>query len=539
MKETDVFPADVTSMFRLVERSKDLYGDAIYMIPTEQGLENVSFRDLHAFTLRFAEWLDEQGVAIGDGVASVFHNSTLAALLFVASIAAKRVYVPLNPKMGEAEVSHILRQTKPSITIPHAEFAARIQTVENTGKVVPVPNEVAFVKEILARPLKGAPIADLGAEDFDRPAEVVFTSGSTGLPKGAVLTHRNLLRNSFGMAASFGFHDGSRFLTACPLFHNSGQLFTTLTALWCGGLHVSVRSDFAMLRFWNLVDQYELEWTLVMNAFLALLVQRPEKPKKGTMKGILSGGSKLKLDLVDSFEAKFGVPVFQCFGLTETTSISTTERPDRSEKGRGSAGKPLPGCKIRVVMDGKDMPRGQEGEILIAGEHLFSHYINLPEVTAEKLRDGWLHTGDLGYMDEEDNVFIVDRLDSMVHVGGENVYPSEIENLSTLLDGVEDVVVTSLPDKILGAELVLVYKAQEGKTVNPASWTETFVQHLSTFKIPKRRVAVEELGLDAIPRAANGKLLRAKIKEAVNAKFAPAAAPSPAPAPAKSPAAPA
>jgi acyl-CoA synthetase (AMP-forming)/AMP-acid ligase II len=529
MKETDAYPTEITSMYALVKRASDLYGKDTYVIPTERGLDELTFDDLHEFTCKYADFLDEQGAGVGEGVASVFHNSSLACLLFVATIAANRVYVPLNPKMGETEVAHILRQTKPAITIPHAEFAPRIGKIENTGKLLPVADEVAFIKEILARPGREGAVPDFGAENMDRAAEVVFTSGSTGLPKGAVLTHGNLLRNAHGMAAIFNFERASRFLTACPLFHNSGQLFTTLTALWCGGRHVSVRSDFAMLRFWNIVDQYELQWSLVMNAFLALLVQRPEMPKKGTMKGILSGGSKLKLDLADGFEDKFGVPVYQCFGLTETTSISTTERPGRSPASRGSAGKPLPGCRIRIVMDGKDMPPGQEGEILIAGQHLFSHYVNLPEVTADKLRDGWLHTGDLGYVDEEGHVFIVDRLDSMIHVGGENVYPSEIENLSTLLSGVEDVVVTSIPDKILGAELVMVYKAQEGQKPNPASWSDILVQHLSTFKIPKRRVSVEELGLDAIPRAANGKLLRATIRDAVHAKLAPAPGRSPAP----------
>lgn len=520
MQETDAYPLEITSLYMLVERASRLFATDACLIPTEAGLDPLSFDDLHAFVIRFADYLDELGVPVDGGVASVFHNSTLAGLLFIGAIAANRLYVPLNPKMGEGEISHILRQTKPLVTFLHGEFGARFAGIENTGQLIAVPDEVAFIRGIMARSPR-AETPDLCGADLERPAEVVFTSGSTGLPKGAVLSHRNLLRNSFALAATFRFDRSSRFLTACPLFHNSGQIFTTLAALWCGGANVCVRSDIAMLKFWHLVDRYELQWTLVMNAFLALLVQRPEMPQKGTMKAILSGGSKLKIDLVDAFENKFHVPVLQCFGLTETTSFSTTERVDRSEAGRGSAGRPLPGCSIRIVADGKDQPRGAEGEILIAGGHVFSHYINQPDVTADKLRDGWLHTGDLGYMDDEGNVFIIDRIDSMVHVGGENVYPSEVENLSTLLPGVEDVVVTGIPSPILGAELVLVYKMQQGHAPQPARWTEVFAQHLSTFKIPKRCVAVEELGLDAIPRAANGKLLRARVKEEVIRRFAP------------------
>jgi acyl-CoA synthetase (AMP-forming)/AMP-acid ligase II len=520
MPETDIYPDEITSLFELVERAKALFGDATYIIAAEPGLDDISFTTLLTFICNFDDYLDELGIEPGDGVASVFHNSTLAALLFVATISAGRVYVPLNPKMAEAEISHILRQTKPRLMVYNAEVKSRVEAVDNAGRLVAVADEIAFLKEIMRRSPAGNSI-EPGAGQFDRTAEVVFTSGSTGLPKGVVLTHRNLLRNSFAMTKAFGFDRGSRFLTACPLFHNSGQLFTSLSALWCGGLHVPVRSDFAMLNFWDLVDRYELQWTVVMNSFLALLVQRPDSHRKGTMKGILSGGSKLKLDLVDRFESRFKVPVLQCYGLTETTSISTAERPGKSLAGRGSAGQPLPGCRIRIVLDNQEKPRLEHGEILVSGEHLFSYYLNQPDVTAEKVRDGWLHTGDLGYMDAEDNVFIVDRLDSMVHVGGENVYPNEIENLSMLLDGVEDMVVTAIPNKILGAELVLVYKARDGEQPNMTNWTDVFVRHLSTFKIPRRRVAVGELGLDGIPRAANGKLLRGTIKEAVLAKLAP------------------
>jgi len=522
MKATDTYPNEITSLFKLVERSKNLFSARPYMIATEPGMGDVTFQDVYDFTVKFDDYLTEQGVSRGQSVATVFHNSTLMALFFVSTIAAKRVFVPLNPKMGEGEIAHICNLTDPVLTLYASEFGSRVEAVEKTGKRIAVADEVEFYKMIMARPMPGkTDLAQSSDADMDLTSEIVFTSGSTGLPKGAELTHRGLLINSFGLAITFEFDENSRFLTACPLFHNSGQLFSTLAALWSGGMHVSVRSDLAMIKFWHLCDTYKLQWALVMNAFLSLLVQRPEKPEQGTVTGILSGGSKLKQDLVDAFEEKFSVPVYQCFGLTETTSFSTSETPSRTLASRGSAGKPLPACQIRIVKDGVEVPRGEEGEILIRGEHLFKGYIKQPDITAEKLIDGWLHTGDLGRIDDENNVFIIDRIDSMIHVGGENIYPSEIENLSPLLTDVEDVIVTAIPHQVLGSELVFVYKAQDGKTVDPGSWNSIFSENLSTFKIPKRRVSVEELGMDAIPRAANGKLLRGKIKHAVLEKFAP------------------
>jgi len=522
MRSTDTYPNEITSLFKLVERSKNLYAAQTYMIATETGMDDVTFQDVYEFTLKFNDYLAEHGVEKGQAVSTVFHNSTLMALFFISTIAAKRVFVPLNPKMGEGEIKHICTLTEPVLTLYANEFKARVEPVQATGKRIAVPDEYEFYKMIMARPLNAdSDLITSSETDMDLTSEIVFTSGSTGLPKGAVLTHRGLLINSFGLAITFEFDENSRFLTACPLFHNSGQLFSTLAALWSGGLHVSVRSDLAMIKFWHLCDTYKLQWALVMNAFLSLLVQRREKPENKTVIGILSGGSKLKQDLVDAFEEKFDVPVYQCFGLTETTSFSTSETPSRTLASRGSAGKPLPACQIKIVNDGVEVGRGEEGEILIRGEHLFTGYIKQPDVTAEKLIDGWLHTGDLGRIDDENNVFIIDRIDSMIHVGGENIYPSEIENLSPLMDNVEDVIVTAIPHQVLGSELVFVYKAQDGKSVDPVSWNVIFTENLSTFKIPKRRVSIEELGFEAIPRAANGKLLRGKVKNAVLEKFAP------------------
>jgi long-chain acyl-CoA synthetase len=515
MNINNVYPSEVDSMLALVKRAKEQFGSQTYIIPTETALDNVSFDDVYEFVQKFGDYLDEKGVGENQAVTTVFHNSTLLTLFFIAIIANNRVFVPLNPKMGESEIKHVCNLTEPVLTIFAKEFSHLLKPIEQAGMLEPIEDEVQFYKNILARDQKNDQREEVPCADMDSCAEIVFTSGSTGLPKGAQITHRGLLKNSFSLAITYEFDEQSRFLTACPLFHNSGQLFTTLTALWCGGLHVPVRSDFAMVNFWHLCDKYELQWTLVMNAFLSLLLQRRETPAKNTIKGILSGGSKLKLDLVDSFEQKFDTPVYQCYGLTETTSFSTAERPGRSSKGRGSAGKPLPSCDIKIVTEGAEMERGESGEILIRGEHLFSGYIKQPEITAEKLKEGWLYTGDLGYMDDENNVFIIDRLDSMIHVGGENVYPSEIENLSILLDGVEDVIVSDIPHKILGSELIMVYKIQEGKTVDPDTWAEVFSEHLSAFKIPRKYVSVDTLAYQSIPRAANGKLLRAKIKKSV------------------------
>jgi acyl-CoA synthetase (AMP-forming)/AMP-acid ligase II len=504
-------------MLSLVALAARRHGDRTYLKPVEPGLDPLTFEDVHAFALRLGDLLDELAAPVGERVAVVLHNSSLMTLLFLGVIAARRVLVPLNPKSGLSEVDHVLRATSPRLVLVEASSAQRLRPVTAGWRSIVVDDQVGFIRETLRRP--AAPL-EPGDAAPEADAEIVFTSGSTGRPKGVVLPHRSLLADAFGLGQRFGFTRDESFLTVCPLFHNSGQLFTTLTALWCGATTTCVRSDLAMLRFWPLVDRHQPTWTLVVNAFLALLVQAPGAPSRPSLKGVLAGGSRLGADLIGSFESRFAVPVYQTYGLTETTSISTVELPGHPDRAVGSAGRPLSVCSVRIVQDGGEPPAGEPGEIQVSGENLFARYLDQPELTAERVGDGWLRTGDVGYLDRMGNLFIIDRLDSMVIVGGENVYPSEVENLVPELDGVEEAVVVGVPDEIMGSRLVMVYRLRPGAEPEHARWRDVFVRHLSPFKIPERLLAVDVLGWEELPHATNGKVLRRRVQEAVLAAAA-------------------
>jgi acyl-CoA synthetase (AMP-forming)/AMP-acid ligase II len=501
-----------SDMLSLVALAARRHGERTYLRPAESGLDPLTFQDVHAFALGLGGLLDELAVPVGERVAVVLHNSSLLALLFLGVIAARRVLVPVNPRSGLSELDHILMATSPRLILVEASVAGRLHPVTAGRPSIVLDNQPRFIREMLLRP---AVAPEPGDPTPEADAEIVFTSGSTGLPKGVVLAHRSLLADAFGLCQRFGFGPEESFLTVCPLFHNSGQLFTTLTALWCGATTTCVRSDLAMLRFWPLVDRHEPTWTLVVNAYLALLAQAPDGPERHSLRGVLAGGSRLSADLIRSFEHRFSIPVYQTYGLTETTSISTVELPGHAHRAPGSAGPPLSICSVRIVQDGRESAAGQLGEIQISGENLFSRYLDQPELTEERLEDGWLRTGDAGYLDPAGNLFIVDRLDSMLIVGGENVYPSEIENLVPELDGVAEAVVVGLPDHVTGCRLVMVYRLRPGAEPEPATWREVFVRHLSPFKIPEQLMAVGELGWEELPHATNGKVLRRRVQEAV------------------------
>ncbi|MEU7049791.1 acyl--CoA ligase [Streptomyces lavenduligriseus] len=508
--------ARAADMAQLVAVAAADHGDRVFIQPAERGIAPVTFRRLEAFAAGLDAYLESLGVPRGATVTTLFHNSTLAALLFLGTLAGRRVLVPLNPKLGAGEIGGILARTAPAILIHEAAAASRVPDGVHPAHVVPVADQGAFMESILALGGDGrlSSRMDLADADPGRDAEIVFTSGSSGPPKGVVLPHRSLLSDSFALGGWFGIGREDTFLTACPLFHNSGQVFTTLTPLWSGGRTTAVRSEVAMLRFWPTVAKFAPTWTLVVNAYMALLAERPQDAVPTGLKGLLSGGSRLDGELIARFETAFSVPVHQVYGLTETTSVATVEAPNDPGRVLGSAGRTLPICRIRIVAeDGTDQPVGENGEVWIRGENLLTRYHEDPDLTARQIRDGWLRTGDIGHLDSSGNLFIVERLDSMLFVGGENVYPSEVENLVPELEGIEEAVLSHVPDPVMGSELVLVYGLAEGALPRTQDWLRVLRAKLSTFKVPKRLVPVTDLGIAGLPRAANGKILRRRVEE--------------------------
>lgn len=508
LDEPDI--AVTANMLALVSAAAGKHGDRPYLLPVEAGGRVLSFTDVLTFTKGCAAFLDAHQAPPGTRVAVITHNSSLAAALFIGVIAARRVLVPLNPKSGAAELDALLAHAGPALVLGSGALAAKAAPGLNWA---PVDDDRALLAEILA--LGEAYQGDLAADPSDGTldAEIVYTSGSTGTPKGVVLSHRSLLANSLAMVKWAHAGPDDVFLNVVPLFHAGGQGFPTLTPLWSGGRTVCLRSEVALTRFWLHVDRHQPTWTLVVNAFLASLVERPERPAGRSLKGVLAGGSALSPGLIHQFESTFDLPVYQVYGMTEMTSLTTVEPRDRKPGDDRTAGPPVPFARVRVVDSaGHDLPAGQNGEVLLTGPSIFTRYEGAPELTARRLDDGWVRSGDLGHLDGNGELSIVDRIDSMVIVSGENVYPAEVENLVPHLDGIEDGVVVALPHPVTGVELVLVYTLLPGAATDDDVWRAALVKLLSSFKVPRRFVAVEEIGLDAFPRTPLGKIQRAQVQ---------------------------
>ncbi len=513
--QEDATPPDAaTSVGQLVAAAAARFGDDPFLLPVDGDAHPVTFNDVATFTQGCAEFLDARGAPEGARVTIVLHNSPLAALLTVGVLAANRVLVPLNPKSGKEELDGIIEQAKPVVILGDPTVEPKLG--EHPGWLS-VDGEQALFEEMMA--LGSGPGPGGGIGDPDRDAEIVYTSGSTGVPKGVVMSQRSLVSLALSLGRWAGATADDVFLNVVPIFHTGGQVFPTLTPLSCGAKSVCVRSEVALVRFWKLVESFDPTWTLVVNAYLGYLVEQPDNPTSCRLRGVLAGGSPLSPALRDRFSERFGLDVFQVYGLTEMASIATVEARERPAGAARGVGRPIDCVRVRIIdQEGNDVPTGVTGEVLLAGDSQFDRYLDDPELTERVLKDGWLHTGDVGNLDERGELSIQDRLDNMLIVGGENVYPAEVDKLVPRLEGVSDGVLVGLPDPVMGVELALVYKLQSGATAQPERWRRQMAGSLSSFKIPRKFIPLEEIGFEEFPLSPIGKILRTEVQSAVDVR---------------------
>ena len=349
-------------------------------------------------------------------------------------------------------------------------------------------------------------------------AEIVFTSGSSGRPKGVELSHAALLANSAALIARYQIGADDRLLTAIPLVHAGGQSFTTLGPLWTVATTTIAPPDLAMIGLWKIVERFGVTWTVLMTAFLnAALARGGAVPPHG-LKGVLAGGSAVSAAVIRDFEARFGVPIYQVYGQTEMTAIVLSELIDDPTRRIGSVGKPLAGYQAKVVRsDDTEAGTGEAGEIWLAGPSRFLGYLGAPAETERKSAGAFIRTGDVGRFDDDGNLWVVDRQDNLIIVGGENIYPAEVESVVRPLASIEDVVVTSAPDALLGQQLVLVYKERRGESVDADAIDAALRRSLSAWKAPRLRLSLADMGLEDWPRTPSGKIARPDVSRLVRA----------------------
>jgi O-succinylbenzoic acid--CoA ligase len=349
----------------------------------------------------------------------------------------------------------------------------------------------------------------LNRRQFDLSATqtIVYTSGTTGRPKGALLTYGNHFWSAVGSALNLGVLPEDRWLICLPMFHVGG-LSILHRAVICGFACV-LHESFDAGRVNRAIDDDGVTIVSVVAAMLErMLGERGEKPYPPTLRCVLLGGGPAPRSLLDRCAA-LGVPVVQTYGLTETASQITTLSPEDALRKLGSAGKPLFGSEVQVLRDdGTPAPAGEEGEIVVRGPTVTAGYLNRPEDTKRVLGDGWLRTGDIGYQDPEGYLYVLDRRDDLIVSGGENVYPAEVEAVLQSHPDVLEAGVIGVTDARWGSVPIAVAVLRPGAAIDADALLAFCRERLAAYKVPVRVDFSESL-----PRNAAGKLLRSELRE--------------------------
>lgn len=476
-----------------------------------------SFVELDRVADQVAHLLTGLGLAAGDRVAVLLPTAHQFVEAFYGAARAGLVVVPLNWRLVADELAFMLRDSGASVLVFDAEYDGVVAELHDRGDGedgTPVAHWLrvgadtpawAGNFDALVGQASTEPATVHG--DGDDPLFIMYTSGTTGTPKGVVHTHDSVQWCVLTMMASVDMRFRDRYLIALPLFHVAA-LAPMVGCIYRGATTIVMR-HFDPRRIWEVFRDEQVTTTLAVPAMLTFMLPgyQPELAESLALRWIMSGASPVPPSLIKSY-ADLGVEVHQVYGLTESCGPGCVISPDDAMAHAGSAGKAFFHTDIRIVDEnGADVEPGAPGEILIRGRHNMVGYWNRPQATAETIVDGWLHTGDIAVRDADGFVYIQDRIKDMIISGGENVYPAEIEDVLLSHPAIADVAVVGVASEKWGeSPLAVVVRA------DPELDETAVLAHcdgrLARFKLPKRAVFV-----DAIPRTPTGKTLKRVLRE--------------------------
>jgi long-chain acyl-CoA synthetase len=458
---------------------------------------------LEEASARVAGVLRARGVQAGDRVGIMLPNVPYFPAVYYGILRLGAVVVPMNVLLKGREVRFYLEDPEAKAVFAWHDFreAAEQGAAEAGAELIMVtPGE-------FERLLAGAePVRDVAERAGDDTAVILYTSGTTGTPKGAELTHDNLRRNTEMSVAMFGLDDKAVVLGALPLFHSFGQT--------CG-MNACVRAG-AML---TLLPRFDAGKALeiiardrvsvfegVPTMYMAML-HHPGAADTSSLRVCASGGAAMPVEVMRGFEEKFGCMVLEGYGLSETSPVASFN-PRNRERKPGSIGTPIEGVEMKVVDDDdNEVAPGEVGEIVIRGHNVMKGYWRRPEATAEAIKDGWFHTGDMARVDKDGYFFIVDRKKDLIIRGGYNVYPREVEEVLYEHPAVAEAAVVGVPHDELGEEVAAAVALKEGQRVDVDELRAYVKEQVAAYKYPRTIWLVDEL-----PKGPTGKILKREIQ---------------------------
>ncbi len=487
--------------------------DAPFLYP--EGGSPISYGVFLAMAARMANAIAALGLAPGDRVAAQIDKSPEALALYAGCVQGGFVFLPLNTAYTPSELSYFLADSGAKLVVATDATEGRVAPlVDGTGSVVMTLNAdgTGSLAALAAEQSSAAPVAERGADDL---AALLYTSGTTGRSKGAMLSQNNLLLNALTLAKAWRFTDKDVLLHALPIFHTHGLFVATNVILATGG---------AMIFFGKFdVDALVREMpkaTALMGVptFYTRLLDHPAFTRDLTkgMRLFISGSAPLLAETHVRFEDRTGHRILERYGMTETNM--NTSNPYEGERRAGTVGLPLPGVELKITdpSTGATLPQGEVGVIEVRGANVFQGYWQMPDKTREELReDGFFITGDLARMDADGYVTIIGRGKDLIISGGFNVYPKEVETLLDEQPGVLESAVIGVPHPDLGEVAVGILVRQKGQEPDLDQIAAAMGQALARFKQPRKLIVVDEL-----PRNTMGKVQKNILRQSYGGLFA-------------------
>ncbi len=486
-----------------------------FLMPRREALvdrdRHVTYAQLAERAARLAAALqDRHGIQRHDRVATLAANCAEWLELFYATARIGAILVPLNWRLAPPELDFQLRDSAARLLFVGPEHVA---LADRLARDLPLEArvEVGPGYEALLAGAAGRDLPEAAQAGFADPHLILYTSGTTGWPKGAVLTHANTFWNCVNAGAAFGLSDRDTTLTALPLFHAGGVGLLTLPSLHLGGRVVLMRT-FDAARACVLIREHAVSVFFGVPAIWLAMLERPDFTAASypSLRALGSGGAPCPLAVIEQLAAR-GFTFLQGYGLTETAPGGTLIPPDDWRRKAGSVGKAMPHVELRVV-DEADVPvaPGVVGEVHFRGPNLFAGYWNRPEATAEAFTaGGWFRSGDLGRVDDEGFLTLVDRKKDLIISGGENVYSAEVEDALFAHPAVAEAAVIGVPDQRWGEAVRAVVVLRPDHAATAEELVEHCRARLARYKAPRSVVFV-----DALPRNAAGKVLKPELRRA-------------------------
>jgi long-chain acyl-CoA synthetase len=468
-----------------------------------------TYAQLDARSARMASVLRARGLEPGDRVGIMLPNVPEFAVAYYGVLRAGGIVVPMNVLLKRREVGFYLGDSGARLAVAWRAFAEAAQAGAADAGAGCLLVEPGGLEPLLAdvEPLLEA--VERGGSDT---AVVLYTSGTTGRPKGAELTHANLRRNVEAVLALFALERDDVILGALPLFHSFGQT-CALNAAVAAGARLVLMPRFAAGEALELIEREGVTVFEGVPTMYSALLNHPERERfdVGCLRLCVSGGAALPVEVLRGFEAAFGCVILEGYGLSETSPVACFNHPDRARK-PGSIGTPIAGVAMKLVDDARsEIARGDVGEIAIRGHNVMKGYWQRPDATAEAIDfDGWFYTGDLAHVDEDGCFFIVDRKKELIIRGGYNVYPREIEELLYEHPAVAEAAVIGVPHAELGEEVGAAVALVPGAQVSERELRDYLKELVAAYKYPRHVWFV-----DALPKGPTGKILKRDIQAPV------------------------